>query len=220
MRAGRWTCWTSRLPVSSDLASTPRIGPEVNHVTTPNLTSKDPMPQNEINYTRSHQSNVAEFHQKFRIPRGVATANRLLTPEDTVLRVNLLTEEFVEYIAAVLDGDLVEIADAIGDMDYINNGTSAAYGFDLDNVHEEIHASNMSKADIDGNPIFREDGKVLKSDLFFRPDISGVLLADGGPIPEKTPLTGDARKQIGEIIRAALSEVTAKVESAAHTEKV
>jgi predicted HAD superfamily Cof-like phosphohydrolase len=43
-------------------------------------------------------------------------------------------------------------------------------------VFEEIHRSNMSKLDADGKPVRREDGKVLKSDLYFPPDIAAVLL--------------------------------------------
>jgi predicted HAD superfamily Cof-like phosphohydrolase len=171
-------------------------------------------------YTRSHQANVSDFHDKFRIPNGISRSNRLLSDADTLLRVRLLTEEFVEYVTAVLDGDLIEIADALGDMDYIINGTAAMQGSDLDDLHEEIHASNMSKADANGNPIFREDGKVLKSDLFFRPDIEEVLTRSGGPVPAKTPVTGDTRSEIAVIILSALSEVVAKVERPLESETV
>ena len=42
-------------------------------------------------------------------------------------------------------------------------------------VFQEIQRSNMSKLDKDGNPIYREDGKVLKSELYFKPDIATIL---------------------------------------------
>ena len=42
-------------------------------------------------------------------------------------------------------------------------------------VFEEIQRSNMSKLDKDGNPIYREDGKVLKSDQYFKPDLKTIL---------------------------------------------
>jgi hypothetical protein len=42
-------------------------------------------------------------------------------------------------------------------------------------VFEEIQRSNMSKLDTRGEPIYREDGKVLKSDLYFRPNIGKIL---------------------------------------------
>lgn len=164
-------------------------------------------------FTRSHQANVKEFHETFQIPRGVAASNRIPTDDDTLLRVRLLTEEFVEYVNAVLDGNFVEIADALADIDYIANGTTAVYGMDMDDLHEEVHASNMSKLDENGQPIFREDGKVLKGPGYFKPDLTSVLTADGGAVPEITPLTGDTRAEIGVIMLNALTTVMVKVEA-------
>jgi predicted HAD superfamily Cof-like phosphohydrolase len=45
----------------------------------------------------------------------------------------------------------------------------------IEEVFLEIQRSNMSKLDADGKPIYREDGKVLKSELYFRPNIKQVL---------------------------------------------
>jgi len=45
----------------------------------------------------------------------------------------------------------------------------------IEEVFQEIQASNMSKLGADGNPIYREDGKVMKGPGYFRPDIAGVL---------------------------------------------
>ena len=45
----------------------------------------------------------------------------------------------------------------------------------IEDIFDEIHRSNMSKLDESGKPIFREDGKVLKSNLYFRPDIAKHL---------------------------------------------
>jgi predicted HAD superfamily Cof-like phosphohydrolase len=42
-------------------------------------------------------------------------------------------------------------------------------------VFEEIQRSNMSKLDVNGKPIYREDGKVLKSELYFKPNIHKIL---------------------------------------------
>jgi predicted HAD superfamily Cof-like phosphohydrolase len=168
--------------------------------------------QSKPDYTVSHQANVAEFHERFGVRNGVAPSNTLLTDEDTLLRVRLLVEEFAEYINAVLDGDLVEIADGLTDIDYILNGTSAMHGFNIDDLHEEVHASNMSKLGADGEPIFREDGKVLKSDQYFRPDIRGELSATG-LIPELTPLAGEPREEIARILLTALGDITLKAAS-------
>ena len=60
---------------------------------------------------------------------------------------------------------------------YILCGTILKHGLQhkIEEVFEEIQRSNMSKLDADGNPIYREDGKILKSDLYFKPNIAKVL---------------------------------------------
>jgi predicted HAD superfamily Cof-like phosphohydrolase len=72
---------------------------------------------------------------------------------------------------------MVEIADAIGDQLYILCGTILRHGLQdkIVEVFEEIQRSNMSKLDADGKPIYREDGKVLKSDRYFKPNIAAIL---------------------------------------------
>ena len=86
-------------------------------------------------------------------------------------------EENEEYLEACQNRDLVEIADALGDMLYILCGTILKHGVQhkIEEVFEEIQRSNMSKLDENGNPIYREDGKVLKSSLYFKPDIKAIL---------------------------------------------
>lgn len=93
------------------------------------------------------------------------------------LRFNLMDEENKEYLEAANDGDLVEVADALGDMLYILCGTILEHGmqYKIEEVFEEIQRSNMSKLGSDGNPIYREDGKVLKGPSYFKPDIQGIL---------------------------------------------
>lgn len=54
-------------------------------------------------------------------------------------------------------------------------GTALTYGIDLDAVMQEVHRSNMSKLGSDGKPLIRDNGKVLKSDRYFPPDIESVL---------------------------------------------
>ena len=88
-----------------------------------------------------------------------------------------MKEENEEYLQAAKDGDLTEIADAVGDMLYILCGTILKHGLQdkIADVFEEIQRSNMSKLDKDGKPIYREDGKVLKSELYFKPDLKKIL---------------------------------------------
>ncbi len=117
---------------------------------------------------------VAEFHQAFGRPvQRQPTAD--IDPALARLRVNLVQEEVGEFIAASEQGDLIGIADALADIVYVVYGTALTYGIDLDAVLREVHRSNMSKLDSDGKPVLRPDGKVLKSDRYFPPDIASVL---------------------------------------------
>jgi len=91
------------------------------------------------------------------------------------LRVVLLEEEVGEFVAASEGGDLNGIADALADIVCVAYGTALTYGTDLDAVSHEVHRLNMSKLGSDGRPLIREDGKVLKSEQYFPPDIESVL---------------------------------------------
>ncbi len=118
---------------------------------------------------------VHHFHETFKI--GNANEPTLIDEKDYTLRYNLIKEENDEYLEACQNGDLVEIADAIGDQLYILFGTICKHGLQhkIEEVFNEIQLSNLSKLDEDGNPIFREDGKILKSNLYFRPNIKDIL---------------------------------------------
>lgn len=119
--------------------------------------------------------NVAEFHDAFNIKNNYEQT--LLTHDEALLRFNLMKEENEEYFEAVKNNDIVEIADALGDQLYILCGTILRHGLQhkIEEVFQEIQRSNMSKLDKDGKPIYREDGKVLKSDLYFKPNIKSIL---------------------------------------------
>jgi predicted HAD superfamily Cof-like phosphohydrolase len=93
------------------------------------------------------------------------------------LRFNLMKEENEEYLEAVENNDLVEIADALGDMLYILCGTILEHGLQhkIEEVFDEIQRSNMSKLGEDGKPIYREDGKVMKGPNYFKPNFSEIL---------------------------------------------
>jgi predicted HAD superfamily Cof-like phosphohydrolase len=115
---------------------------------------------------------VEEFHRAFGI--AVRTAPEADIPESD-LRTRLLAEEVQEYYDAVEAGDVVEVADALADIVYVAFGTALNHGIDLDAVLAEVHRSNMSKLGLDGRPILREDGKVIKGPDYFRPDVATAL---------------------------------------------
>ena len=93
------------------------------------------------------------------------------------LRFNLMAEENQEYLQAAKNNDLVEVADALGDMLYILCGTIIEHGMQdkIEEVFNEIQKSNLSKLGKDGKPIYRNDGKVMKGPNYFKPNISKVL---------------------------------------------
>lgn len=121
---------------------------------------------------------VEIFHNAFGIENNY-TPTTELTEVEILLRYKLMREENEEYLEAAQNGDIVEIADALGDQLYILCGTILKHGLQhkIAEVFQEIQRSNMSKLDADGKPIYREDGKVMKSDLYFQPNIKDILEA-------------------------------------------
>ena len=120
----------------------------------------------------SFYTDVKDFHQAF--GQRIGEKPELPDPAERDLRVKLLREEFIEYIDAETDHDIVEIADALADIIYISCGTAVSYGIPLDDVFAEVHRSNMAKL-VDGKVIRREDGKIQKPEGWTAPDIKGVL---------------------------------------------
>ncbi|HLT50161.1 hypothetical protein [Aequorivita nionensis] len=119
---------------------------------------------------------VSEFHKAFGLGmKETPTAD--LGIKKNLLRYELMREENEEYLEAANNNDLVEVADALGDMLYILCGTIIEHGmqYKIEEVFNEIQRSNMSKLGEDGKPIYREDGKVLKGPNYFKPKIQEIL---------------------------------------------
>ncbi len=119
---------------------------------------------------------VHEFHTAFGLEVNPAPIAEL-SDAVKMLRYNLMKEENEEYLDAVQNNDIVEIADALGDMLYILCGTIISHGLQhkIEEVFDEIQRSNMSKLGHDGKPIYREDGKVMKGPNYFKPDFTAIL---------------------------------------------
>lgn len=137
---------------------------------------------------------VREFHQTYNCPIGSEPTAQ--TEELQRLRIRLIAEELVEYAEAcgmeltirdstidiyklpvVISGppNVVEMADALGDLDYVVQGAHIVHGFPSFAIVKEIHRANMSKLGTDGKPLYRGDGKVLKGPNYKAPDIASVL---------------------------------------------
>ena len=116
---------------------------------------------------------VKQFHDTYKIGyKNKPTAN--IGSEKNKLRFKLMSEENEEYLVAANNNDMIEVADALGDMLYILCGTILEHGMQdiIEPIFDEIQKSNMSKLGDDGNPIFREDGKVLKGPNYFKPNFT------------------------------------------------
>ena len=119
---------------------------------------------------------VKEFHTAFGLGIEEKPVANLRRPKN-LLRYNLMKEENEEYLEAANNNDLIEVADALGDMLYILCGTIIEHGMQhkIEEIFYEIQSSNMSKLGADGKPIYREDGKVLKGPNYFKPQIKRIL---------------------------------------------
>ncbi|HEA28492.1 MAG TPA: hypothetical protein ENH91_00600 [Leeuwenhoekiella sp.] len=121
-------------------------------------------------------ASVLQFHKAFNL--GIAEKPMAsLHAAKHQLRFDLMKEENEEYLEAAQNGDLHEVADALGDMLYILCGTLIEHGMQhkIEAVFQEIQRSNMSKLGSDGKPMYRADGKVLKGPNYSKPDFSEIL---------------------------------------------
>lgn len=161
------------------------------------------------NFPFDNQSDIRQHVEKFHRVYDQPIAETPTMPDaDTLrLRLKLIAEEFFELLDAcsatefmysdfsnqdaedvVMEGledsslhrpDLVKIADALADLDYVIEGMRLVCGINGKPIADEVHRSNMSKLGEDGKPIRREDGKIQKGPNYSPPDIARELRAQG-----------------------------------------
>lgn len=90
--------------------------------------------------------NVDEFHRSFNLP--ILDNPDIPSDDRCNLRVNLIQEELDELRTGIENKDIVEISDACGDLMVVLCGTILEFGLGdkFDEIYENIHQSNMSKA--------------------------------------------------------------------------
>lgn len=147
-------------------------------------------------------SQVAEFHKTFKHP--IVDKATIPARERSQLRIDLIAEELKELQEAVNDNNMVEIADALCDLQYVLAGAVLEFGLanNFKTLFDEVHRSNMSKAcktieeandtiahyknngnteayfkEIDGLFLVYRDGdhKTLKSINYSPADLKGLL---------------------------------------------
>lgn len=118
---------------------------------------------------RDVYQDVFDFHKKF----GCLIGSTPAIPDfgTANLRIRLIEEEFEELTAALEQGDLIEVADAIADLQYVIIGTAISYGIDMRPIWDEVHRTNMAK--VDGGR--RGDGKIMKPAGWQPPRIAEML---------------------------------------------
>jgi predicted HAD superfamily Cof-like phosphohydrolase len=116
---------------------------------------------------------VKKFMQKFK----QEVKSKPSFPDDNIikLRINLIKEELLELEEALNEKNIEETADALTDILYVTYGAGHAFGIDLDKCFDEVQKSNMSKLDKFGNPIYNDQGKVMKGPLYFKPNFKKIL---------------------------------------------
>ena len=116
---------------------------------------------------------VKEFMQKFK----QEVKSKPSFPDDNIikLRINLIKEELLELEEALNEKNIEETADALTDILYVTYGAGHAFGIDLDKCFDEVQKSNMSKLDKFGNPIYNDQGKVMKGPSYFKPNFKKIL---------------------------------------------
>jgi predicted HAD superfamily Cof-like phosphohydrolase len=123
---------------------------------------------------------VKEFHEAF----GHKVAPAEIKLEDLNLRQKLLWEEFLEVLEAIRqwskDGTdnksyRLALLKEICDLQYVLSGLAVELGLDVEKAFHRVHKSNMSKLDDHGKPVYREDGKVLKSKNYKAPNLEDLI---------------------------------------------
>ena len=99
----------------------------------------------------------------------------LSTEKINNLRISLIDEELNELKEAIKNKDLKETVDALTDILYVTYGAGHAFGVNLDQCFDEVQRSNMSKLGENGNPIYNDQGKVMKGPNYFKPDLGKFL---------------------------------------------
>ncbi|EOZ95987.1 putative secreted protein [Indibacter alkaliphilus LW1] len=144
---------------------------------------------------------VAEFHKTFKHP--VLSSPQIPDQKRCDLRVSLIAEELKELEEAIADKDIVEVADALCDIQYVLAGAILEFGLGdkFKELFDEVQRSNMSKAckseeeakatmshyqsqgvdcfyEKEGEQylVYRaEDRKTLKSIYYSPADLSGII---------------------------------------------
>jgi predicted HAD superfamily Cof-like phosphohydrolase len=125
-----------------------------------------------MNSTKHNQIGTTLLSQAKEFRDAYSVVN---SPNGTKTQKSLIDEEWSEFHEAFHFKDEHEQLKELCDLVYVCYQFAANEGWDLDEAMDRIHKSNMSKLDENGQPIYRQDGKVLKGPNYKPPNLTDLL---------------------------------------------
>lgn len=127
-------------------------------------------------------SNMSNFNKvkTFMNTYGQEIRDKASFPDKKIvqLRIDLIQEELNELKDAITSNDIIEVADALTDILYVTYGAGHSFGINLDKCFDEVQDSNMSKLDENKQPIYSENGKVMKGPNYYPPNLKKIIELD------------------------------------------
>ena len=127
-------------------------------------------------------SNMSNFNKvkTFMNTYGQEIRDKASFPDKKIvqLRIDLIQEELNELKDAITNNDIIEVADALTDILYVTYGAGHSFGINLDKCFDEVQDSNMSKLDENKQPIYSENGKVMKGPNYYPPNLKKIIELD------------------------------------------
>ena len=127
-------------------------------------------------------SNMSNFNKvkTFMNTYGQEIRDKASFPDKKIvqLRIDLIQEELNELKDAIISNDIIEVADALTDILYVTYGAGHSFGINLDKCFDEVQDSNMSKLDENKQPIYSENGKVMKGPNYYPPNLKKIIELD------------------------------------------
>ena len=134
-----------------------------------------PIPESE------EELNTYKLRLKLCIEETFELFEAMLTPE-AYASFQIQLDNINTYIDSLTTQqmyvDPIGVFDSLVDQQYVNLGFANLLGLNMAEGFNEVHRSNMTKLDENGQPIFREDGKLLKSDLYSPPNLHSIYNKD------------------------------------------
>jgi NTP pyrophosphatase (non-canonical NTP hydrolase) len=103
-----------------------------------------------------------------------------VAPNEREMACALIEEEAAEFRAAIEASDLVEIADAVGDLIWVVLEAGITFGIPIEEVFAEVRRSNLTKIE-NAEPVVNAAGKIVAGPGFSAPDLLPILAAHARP---------------------------------------